>query len=35
MLPWVDDITEGEEISGLLTGLLYGFAKEEKFDNLV
>ena len=35
MLPWLDDITEGEEIAGLLSGLLYGFSREEKFDNLV
>ena len=35
MLPWFWDITEGEEIAGLLSGLLYGFSGEEKFDNLV
>ena len=35
LLPWLDDITEGEEIAGLLSGLLYGFSREEKFDNLV
>ena len=35
MLVWYWDITEGEEISGLVSGLLYGFTEEEKFDNLV
>ena len=35
MLPWFWDITEGEEISGLLSGMLYRFTNEEKFDNLV
>ena len=34
-LPWFWDITEGEELSGLLSGMLYRFSNEEKFDNLV